>query len=107
MGLRHALQHLRERCAAESSPTLLVSIMLGLREGGFALAPEARLDDGVRIPGSDGASSSRHNTFALKQDRLDEFFVGVADGLKMSRSMTVRLVLACVTSVHAQVPRLS
>ena len=34
-------------CAAETFPTLLVSVMLGRREGGFALAPEARLDDGL------------------------------------------------------------
>jgi diacylglycerol kinase (ATP) len=33
--------------AAEASPTLLVSVMLGRREGGFVLAPEARLDDGL------------------------------------------------------------
>jgi diacylglycerol kinase family enzyme len=34
-------------CAAKMSPTLMVSLMLGRREGGFALAPEARLDDGL------------------------------------------------------------
>jgi diacylglycerol kinase (ATP) len=34
-------------CAAETSLTLLLSVMLGRREGGFALAPEARLDDGM------------------------------------------------------------
>ena len=34
-------------CAAETSPTPLVSVMLGRREGGFALASEARLDDGL------------------------------------------------------------
>jgi len=33
--------------AAETYPTLLVSVMLGRREGGFALTPEARLDDGL------------------------------------------------------------
>ncbi len=33
--------------AAESCPTLLVCVMLGRREGGFVLAPEARLDDGL------------------------------------------------------------
>jgi diacylglycerol kinase (ATP) len=33
--------------AAETCPTLLVCVMLGRREGGFVLAPEARLDDGL------------------------------------------------------------
>jgi diacylglycerol kinase family enzyme len=32
---------------SQSFPTLLVSVMLGRREGGFTLAPEARLDDGL------------------------------------------------------------
>ena len=34
-------------CAAETYPTLLVCVMLGRREGGFVLAPEARLDDAL------------------------------------------------------------
>jgi diacylglycerol kinase family enzyme len=34
-------------CAAETSLTLLLSVMLGRREGGFAIAPEAQLDDGM------------------------------------------------------------
>jgi len=29
-----------------SGPTLMISVMLGRREGGFVMAPEARLDDG-------------------------------------------------------------
>src|SRR5262249_39397719 len=31
---------------AETTPTLLFSVMVGRREGGFVLAPDARLDDG-------------------------------------------------------------
>ena len=34
-------------CAAETCPSLLICVMLGRREGGFVLAPEARLDDGL------------------------------------------------------------
>jgi diacylglycerol kinase (ATP) len=34
-------------CAAATAPTLLLSVMLGRREGGFALAPHALLDDGL------------------------------------------------------------
>jgi diacylglycerol kinase family enzyme len=30
-----------------SAPTLMLSVLLGRREGGFVLAPEARLDDGL------------------------------------------------------------
>ena len=30
-----------------SAPTLMLSVLLGQREGGFVLAPEARLDDGL------------------------------------------------------------
>ena len=33
--------------AAESCPTMMLSVMLGRREGGFTLAPEARLNDGL------------------------------------------------------------
>src|SRR5205823_6269766 len=32
---------------AWSAPTLMLSVLLGRREGGFVLAPEARLDDGL------------------------------------------------------------
>lgn len=34
-------------CAAQTFPTLLLSAMMGRREGGFTLAPDARLDDGL------------------------------------------------------------
>jgi diacylglycerol kinase (ATP) len=30
----------------EAGPTLLISVLLGRREGGFVMAPDARLDDG-------------------------------------------------------------
>ena len=32
--------------AASTAPTLMLSLLLGRREGGFVLAPHARLDDG-------------------------------------------------------------
>jgi diacylglycerol kinase family enzyme len=32
---------------AETRPTLMISVLLGRREGGFVLAPQARLDDGL------------------------------------------------------------
>jgi diacylglycerol kinase family enzyme len=35
-----------DRTPLSRDPTLSISIMLGLREGGFVMAPDARLDDG-------------------------------------------------------------